>query len=343
MKIICVEEHTGDRELLKAAQPKQDAEAGYLNEVGTYFPGSMDDGDDKLPSTLNFQISTQLLQDTAQARLSEMDKRGIDMQILSYSNSPQNVPLEQQVQLTQAANDKLTAAVRANPSRFGAFACLPWSHPQAAADEHESEVNELGFVGAMLLGRPGDTVLDDPRYEPILAKLHQLRVPLYLHPGYPLPQVQQPYYSGLGTQVSARLSLFGWGWHNEAGVHLLRLMLSKQFDRFPNLQIICGHWGEMVPFYLYRLDDAIPQQVSGLSRSLTDTFKQHVHVTPSGMLTLPQFDFIQKVIGIDRILYSVDYPFLTLAGARRFLESLPIREDDKDKIAHRNAEALFRL
>ena len=343
MKIICVEEHTSDQELFQAGQPKQKAEAGYFTEVGDYFNGSPEDGDDKLPMTVNFQTSMKLLPETNGGRLAEMDKHGIDMQILSYSNPSQNVPANQQVQLTRQANNRLAQAVRENPSRFGGFASLPWSQPEAAAEELERAVKELGFVGALLLGRPGDTFLDDSQYEPILAKLNELRVPIYLHPGYPLPQVQQPYYGGLGTQVTARLSLFGWGWHNEAGVHLLRLLLSKKFDQYPHLQVICGHWGEMVPFYLARLDDTIPQKVTGLSRSITETFRQHVYVTPSGMMSLPQFEFILKVIGVDRILYSVDYPYLTLAGARRFLESLPVSPEEKEKIAHGNAELLFRI
>lgn len=343
MKIICVEEHTSDQDLLKAGQAKQKAEASYFTEVGSYFNGNPEDGDDKRPMTVDFQTSTKLLPDCDGSRLAHMDKHGIDMQVLSYSNPAQNAPADQQLQLTRQANDKLAESIRANPSRFGGFACLPWGHPEAAAEELDRSVKELGFVGALLLGRPGETFLDDAQFDVILAKLDQLRVPLYLHPGPPLPQVQQPYYGGLGTEVSARLSLFGWGWHNEAGVHLLRLILSKKFDQFPNLQVICGHWGEMVPFYLNRLDDSIPQAVSGLSRSITETFKQHVYVTPSGMMSLPQFEFIYKVVGADRILYSVDYPYLTLAGARRFLETLPVDQEDKEKIGHKNAERLFRL
>ena len=343
MRIICVEEHTSDLDLFKAGKPKQEAIAKYFTEVGPSFNGSLDDGDDQLPKTIDFQISTKLLPDRDGGRLALMDKHGIDVQILSYSNPSQDAPAEVQVQLTREANDRLAEAVRAHPSRFRGFACLPWAHPAAAAEELERAVKELGLVGTLLPGRPGDTFLDDPRYDPILAKLDELRVPLYLHPGYPLPQVQQPYYGGLGTQVTARLSLFGWGWHNEAGVHLLRLMLSRKFDQFPNLQVISGHWGEMVPFYLDRLDDALPQAMSALSRSITETFKQHVYVTPSGMMSLPQFEFIHKVVGADRILYSVDYPFLTLAGARRFLESLPVSQEDKEKMAHGNAELLFRM
>jgi uncharacterized protein len=99
----------------------------------------------------------------------------------------------------------------------------------------------------------------------------------------------------------------------------------------------------MVPFYLQRLDDTMPQEMTGLSRSITDAFRQHVYVTPSGMLNLPHFQFIHSVLGADRILYSVDYPYLTMAGARRFLESLPVSQEDKEKIAHRNAEDLFQI
>ena len=343
MKIICVEEHTVDRGLQKAGQGAQQAEAPYMTEVGTCFKGRIEDGDEARPLPIDFQTSGKLGADTGAGRIAEMDKHHIDMQILSYSNPPQGTPMGEEIQLTRDANDRLAEATRANPSRFGGFASLPWRHPEAAAEELERAVKELGFVGAMLLGRPGEVFLDDARFDPILAKLDELRVPVYLHPGYPLPQVQQPYYGGLEKQVTARLSLFGWGWHNEAGVQLLRVLLAGKFDQFRNLQVISGHWGEMVPFYLQRLDDSLPQEVSGLSRSITDTYKQHVYVTPSGMMYAPHFEFIHKVVGADRILYSVDYPYLTLAGARRFLETLSISQEEKERIAHRNAEELFRM
>ncbi len=343
IKIICVEEHTTDQDLLEAGQQKQQSDAAYFNEVGTSFRGDLEDGDDKRPMAIDFRVTAKLAADAGAGRIAEMDKHGIDMQVLSCSNPPQDAPVDQQILLTRNANNRLAIAVRTNPSRFGAFASLPWQHPEAAAEELERAVKELGFIGAILLGRPDHVFVDDPRYEPILAKLNELRVSLYLHPGYPLPQVQQPYYGDLDKQVTARLSLFAWGWHNEAGVHLLRVLLSKKFDKFPNLQVISGHWGEMVPFYLQRLDDMLPLDVTGLSRSITETFKQHVYVTPSGMMNLPHFEFIHKVVGSDRILYSVDYPYLNLAGARRFLEALPVSQEDKENIAHRNAEMLFRM
>ena len=343
MNLICVEEHIGDPDLLKAGQPKQKANAGYFTEVGTRFKGSLEDGDDKLPMSLDFNISGKLLTQSGEERIAQMDEHGIDRQILSYSNPTQDTPAGEEIELTQRANDRLAERIRANPSRFSGFAALPWQHPEAAAKELERAVKELGLVGTLLLGHPANVFLDDARFEPVLAKLNELRVPLYMHPGYPLPEVQRPYYGDLSTEVTARLSLFGWGWHNEAGVQLLRVLLSKKFDQFPNLQVISGHWGEMVPFYLQRLDDMIPQEVTGLSRSITETYKQHVYVSPSGMLNLPHFQFIHTVLGADRILYSVDFPYLTMAGARRFLEALPVSEQEKEMIAYRNAEALFRL
>ncbi len=342
MRIIVVEEHAFDAELAKATETPQAAEAGYLKELGK------DSGEDAAPSTgrpaiRSFREFTRLAFDMGDGRIAEMDAHGIDMQVLSYSNPTQLAPAGEAVDLARAANDRLAAAVRAHPGRLAGLATLPWQDPQAAAAELQRSVEELGLKGTLIIGRPGGTFLDDERYRPVLEMLSALRVPLYVHPGVPLPQVQQPYYGGLGDAVTARLSLFGWGWHAEAGVHVVRMILSGTLDRFPGLQVISGHWGEMVPFYLQRMDDAMPRQVTGLSRSITDTYRSQVFVTPSGMLNLPHFAFIREVLGVDRILHSVDYPYLTNTGARAFIEQLPVGDGDKEKIAHGNAEALFGL
>lgn len=341
LKIVCVEEHTVDSAIAKAAQPAVASEAGFMADWGSRVVDAPIDY--TRPHQVALHIALERARDLASGRLAAMDQNGVTMQILSYSNVAQLAPASDAVALTRTANDKLAEAVHANPARFAAFAILPWQNPDAAAAELERAVKELGFVGTLIQGRPGDTFLDDPRYQPVLAKLNELQVPLYVHPGYPLPQVREPYYGGLDKEVSARLSTFAWGWHNEAGVHVIRMMLVGVFEQFPSLQIISGHWGEMVPFFLQRLDDTIPRAATGFSRSLTEIYKAHVYVTPSGMLNLPHFEFIHKVLGADRILYSIDYPYVTLNGAREFLESLPISVDEKEKIAYRNAEELFRL
>ena len=342
MRIIALEEHTLDPGIAKATQATQAAEAGYMADLDSLV-------EDKPPASENrpYMLPVREIMpraaDVGAGRLADMDAHGIDMQVLSYSNAPQLAPAVQSVELTRAANDRLAEIARAHPDRFAGFATLPWQDPQAAAAELERAVHELGLKGTLLIGRPSQTFLDDPSYEPVLAKLAEMKVPLYVHPGPPLPQVQLPYYGGLAKTVTARLSLFGWGWHNEAGIQVIRMILSGTFDKFPDLQVISGHWGEMVPFYLQRMDDAMPRSVTGLSRTITDTYTSQVYVTPSGMLNLPHFKFIHEVLGADRILYAVDYPYLTNTGARAFLEQLPITQDQKEKIAHRNAEALLRL
>ncbi|MNL10903.1 Amidohydrolase [compost metagenome] len=121
------------------------------------------------------------------------------------------------------------------------------------------------------------------------------------------------------------------------------MLLAGAFDRHPGLQVISGHWGEMVPFFLQRLEDSIPQEASGLRRPIVQTYREHVYVSPSGMLTLPHFQFIHALMGAERILYSIDYPYQSLDGARAFIERLPVSDVDKALIAHGNAERLLGL
>ena len=345
MRIICVEEHVADPDIVRAVHPVLSGIGGYMSGLCTQFQDRPDSFGDGLPHLNPVSLAMDLVRDSGAGRIADMDRHGIDMQVLSCNGPVQFAPAGEAVALARASNDRLAQAIRAYPTRFGGFAVLPWQDPQAAADELDRAVGELGFVGALIVGRPGETFLDDPRYRPVLARLDALRAPLSVHPGLPLPQVQAPYYGGLGgafeAEVTARLSMFGWGWHNEAGIHVVRMMLAGLFDSLPNLQVISGHWGEMVPFYLNRLDDMIPPGASGLSRTIGETYRAHVSVTPSGMMNLPHFEFIRSVLGIDRILYSIDYPFLTQTGARAFLETLPVGADDRERIAHGNAEALF--
>ena len=343
MKMICLEEHAVDGAITKAAQPRLAAEASYMADWGSRVHDRGVVVGEARPALQSMATAIPLAADLGAGRIAEMDAHGIDMQIISYSSPLQLAPADQAVDLARAANDRLAEAVRLHPTRFGGFAALPWQDPEAAARELERAVTSLALRGTLLVGRPGDTFLDDERYAPVLAKLDELRVPIYVHPGAPLPAVRDRYYAGFDDEVSARLSLFGWGWHHEAGIQVVRMMLAGVFERHPGLQVISGHWGEMVPFYLQRLDDTIPQEATRLSRSISETYRSHVYVTPSGMLNVPHFEFIHKVMGVDRILYSVDYPYLSNTGARRFLEDAPFSREDREKIAHTNTEGLLRL
>ncbi|MDO5611456.1 MAG: amidohydrolase family protein [Pseudomonadota bacterium] len=339
MKLICVEEHVLDADIGRAGAPLALAQAPYLPDWGRRVTDGKT-ADNSRPHVLAAAESARLGLDMGAGRLADMDRAGIDMQVLSYGGFPQLLPAAQAIELCRAANDRLAGAIAAHPTRFSGFATLPWQAPEAAAQEMQRAAR-MGLKGALINGRPGDDFLDAPRHGPILGVLNELRLPLFVHPGLPLPQVQRPYYGGFDPEVTARLSMFGWGWHNEAGVLTLRLLLSGAFDRFPQLQVISGHWGEMVPFYLQRLEDAIPQEASGLSRGIVQTYREHVYVTPSGMLTEPHFRFILEVMGAQRILYSVDYPYQSLDGVRSFLQHAQISEGDRTAIAQGNAERLL--
>lgn len=343
MKLICVEEHVLDPVLGAATRRLVGDEAPYLNDWGSRVVDGRHGTDRSRPHVVASGESARKALAMGATRVADMDAAGITMQVLSYGGFPQLLPADEAIDLCRAANDKLAAAARTHPTRFSGFATLPWQEPEAAACELERAVKELGLKGALINGRPGTTFLDNSYYEPVLAAFDALKVPLYIHPGLTLPVVQDPYYGGLGRELSARLSMFAWGWHNEAGIEVLRMLLAGLFDRYPNLQVISGHWGEMVPFFLQRLEDSIPQEVSGLKRPIVQTYREHIFVSPSGMLTMPHFQFIYSLMGAERILYSIDYPYQSLDGARAFIDRLPVSAAEKALIAHGNAERLLRL
>lgn len=342
MKLICIEEHAVDPAITRAAQPVLETQAPYLSLQRSSDVVARTGITDR-PSLINLTDALTLGTDLGDGRIQNMDQHGIDVQVVSYTSPVQHAPVDQAPDLARAANDRLAHAIRENPTRLSGFAVLPWQDPVAAVDELDRAVGALGLKGVLLAGRPGDSFLDDPFYRPVLDKLSKLGTPLYLHPFHPLREVQQAYYAGFSDEVSTMFSLGGWGWHHEAGIHVVRLILAGVFDRFPGLQVISGHWGEMVPFYLQRLDDMLPTRMTGLTASITETYRKHVWITPSGMFHEPHFEFVRSVVGLDRVLWSVDYPFLTLTGTRQFLEDLELTDEERHQIAHRNVEDLLGL
>lgn len=298
-------------------------------------------------STFNLTFSQALasqLTDLGVGRIASMDATGIDMQVLSYASpGTQVLPASEAVPLAIDANDQLAAAIRAYPRRFAGFATLPTPEPEAAAAELERCVRTLGFKGALINGRTGERFLDDPVFRPLLETAAELDVPLYVHPTKPPEAVHAAYYAGFDAAISANLATAGWGWHIETGLHALRLILAGVFDRYPRLQFILGHWGEMIPFYLARINEAFSPIATHLQRPVADYFLNHFYVTPSGLFTLPPFLLTLQIMGADRIMYSADYPYLFDTQARTFLEQAPISPADREKIAHLNAERVLKL
>ena len=196
----------------------------------------------------------------------------------------------------------------------------------------------------MLNGRTGTKYVDHPDFRQIFRVAAECEVPVYIHPQSPPSAVQQIYYDGFDEKVSAIFSTAGWGWHLETATNALRLILSGIFDELPTLQIILGHWGEMVPFYIERLE-AFAMAKPRLKRSVPEYLRRNFHVTSGGILSVPMMLHAIAAIGSDRILSAMDYPFVPAAAgaARLFLENAPISQDDREKIAHGNASRLLRI
>lgn len=287
------------------------------------------------------------LSDLDSERISDMDTAGIDVQVISHNApGPQGRGGTEGAAMARKVNDELAAATERHPGRLAAFASLPTSSPDAAEDELARAVTELGFAGAMIhstLGTDG-AFLDDPRFDGLLARFAELDVPLYLHPAPPPAALRETLFGGLPPAVSATMSTAGWGWHAEAGLHALRLVMAGVFDRHPGLKLIIGHCGEMLPFQLARIDQTMPPpSVTGLAGPPSEYFLRNVWVTTSGMFSLPPVLCTLSVFGVDRVLFSVDYPFASNAAGRALLDQLPVSPADKAKIAGGNAETLLRL
>jgi predicted TIM-barrel fold metal-dependent hydrolase len=284
------------------------------------------------------------LRDLGRGRLADMDANGIDLQVISHvAPAAQGLAGAEGIARAREANDRLAAAVRAHPDRFAGFATLPTADPRAAADELERAVYDLGLIGALVnstLGSNG-AFLDDARFAPLLERFERLDVPLYLHPAPPSAALREALYHGLPPAVAARLATGAWGWHAEAGLHVLRMIATGVFDRHPGVRMIVGHCGEMVPFMLDRIDAMLRPDSIALKPS--DCFRRNIWVTTSGLFSLPPVLCTVQVLGVDRVLFSVDYPFGDNAAGRALLDTLPLAPADKAKIAGGNAERVLGL
>ncbi|MEV6984434.1 amidohydrolase family protein [Sphaerisporangium sp. NPDC051017] len=283
----------------------------------------------------------RLLADLGASRFEAMDETGIDTQVLSLTTPGlQNLAPADAVALQSAVNDELAEAVRAHPDRYQGFAALATPQPDAAAEELVRAVTRLGLNGAMVFGRTRERHLDDPVFSPILEAAQELRAPLYLHPQSPPPEVRAAYYRTADELTTAALSTFGIGWHYDTGVQLLRLIIGGVFDRYPELQVVVGHWGEVVLFYLERIAK-IPG-LARLDRPLLDYFRTNLYLTPSGMFSRRYLGWAADIVGTDRLLFATDYPFefAPAGGARAFLEQADLTAADREQFASGTWERL---
>jgi uncharacterized protein len=328
MRVVALEEHFTAPDLVRRIDPEAIKRRGFRPRTA---PSSGPNPLESLP-----EIGAQ--------RLQLMDDAGITVQVLSNTGpGPDLVPGADGVALARAMNDHLAEAIARRPDRFAGFAVLPMQSDTPTADELVRAVKQLRFAGALINGTTEGRFLDHPHYRDLLAAAEELDVPIYIHPHLAPEPVRQAYYSNLQPGAARVLEAAGWGWHSETAVHVLRLVLSGALDRHPRLKLIVGHMGEMLPMMLARIDEVFALDIKHLQRPISRTIIEQVWVTTSGIFTQPPFLAALQTFGIDRLMFSVDYPYAPNAKGRAFLDRVSLSPADMAKLTHGNADALLKL
>jgi predicted TIM-barrel fold metal-dependent hydrolase len=292
----------------------------------------------------NNKVAYDRLYDRGPLRLEQMDAAGIDFQILSLFDPgvQDETDVSVATDLARRANDDLAETVRGTPERFGGFATLATQDPDAAAAELERAVDQLGLVGGLINGHCQGRYLDDPAYEGLFGRAEEMGAPIYLHPTTPHPAVMDAWFA---PYVGDGLHLASWGFAAETGTHVLRLIYSGLFDKFPRLQMIIGHLGEMLPFAAYRIDRYYGLGGSGsgpnLQRLPSEYLRNNFHITTSGNFCPSAFACTLDVMGADRVMFSVDYPMDDNQTGAQFLADYPMDDATRRKVSSENAVALF--
>lgn len=291
-------------------------------------------------TTLHSGRLERRLVDLADERLSLMDETGLDVQVLSLTTPALHDLGPESVDIARRTNDMVAAAVARHPHRFQALATLPVTVPTEAVRELERCIKTLGFKGAILCGRVGTRNLDHADLAPVFRCAEALGAPLLLHPRVPSQAVRTAYYSGFTPELDTAFATYGIGWHYDAGIQFLRLILAGTFDQMPKLQVILGHWGELVLFYAERL--ASLDRVAGLNQPISSYLRQNLHVTASGLFLTHYLELAQRHVGSNRLLFSTDFPYQYRPGrdARKFLDNCGLTENAKADLAHGNWQRL---
>ncbi|UFH55891.1 amidohydrolase family protein [Spirosoma sp. KNUC1025] len=296
------------------------------------------------PPVSNRDASSRLmlpkLLDLDDGRLADMDENGVDMHLLSLGlPGVQMFETDQAVGLARLSNDRLAEAIRRHPTRFAGLACFAPQDPSEAAKEMERSINTLKLNGFLVNSHTGNAYLDEQRFWPILEAAEALGAPLYIHPRAPSDGMAAPFRD-------YRIEGAIWGYAIEAGTHALRLMLSGVLDRFPRLKIVLGHMGEALPFWLWRLDFmGAPGARAGRGNQLkpSEYFKRNFSITTSGVEDPLALRFSIDKLGIDSVMWAIDYPYQPTAPAVSFIESATLTDQERAKVAHVNAERIFRI
>ncbi len=280
-------------------------------------------------------------------RISEMDRHGIGFAILSL-NAPVVQAItdtSQAIDLAVKTNDFLAEEIDRRPDRFAGFAALPMQDPDIAARELTRCVKELGFKGALVNGfsqrDTEDSMIfyDLPEYRPFWQTVEELDTTFYLHPRSPIP-AQDRHYEGHPWFLAP-----AWGFAAETSIHALRLLASGLFDEFSGLKLILGHLGEHIPYDIWRIDHRLKKATLEMpaKKTFTEYFRSNIYLTTSGNFNTRALKCAMDVMGAERILFSVDYPFENTSDGTDWFDNLDIGEENLLKIGRTNAERLFNL
>jgi 2,3-dihydroxybenzoate decarboxylase len=314
-RIITIEEHYWDAELIKATG----GHGGMRNAA-----------------------MLERLHDLGALRIKEMDEAGIDFQVISHgAPATQRLPAESAVRLARETNDRLAAAIKPHRDRFAAFGVLPTPDPAGAADELDRVVSELGFKGGIVHGLTNGAFLDEKRFWPIFARAEKLDVPLYLHPATPHEAVVEAYYKDYVTTFPNVISS-AWGFTVETATQAIRMVLSGVFETHPGLKIIIGHMGETLPFLMGRISESLSRP-GNRPLDFRKTFCSHFHITTSGNFSTPALICTMLEMGADRVIFSVDWPFVANPPGVEWMKGVPLSAEDKAKILGGNAAKLLKL
>ncbi|KAK5064486.1 hypothetical protein LTR84_000319 [Exophiala bonariae] len=281
-------------------------------------------------------------------RLASMNNGKVSIQVISHRPNTLAIPPE----ICTATNNELYDAIQnsPDPTRFAAFAMLPTAYPDAAAKELKRCVEDLHFVGSLIDNTTNDKYYDDEFFWPIFAAHEQLGVPVYLHGAPHVLDQSSAYHGNYPPAVSDFLANFGFGWHSEVALHVLKLFASGLFDKHPRLKLILGHMGEHLPYTLERQHRLIQKTWPAATRPqrhLLQVWHENIYVTTSGMFSMAPMSCLIHMCCADKVLYSVDYPFCSNQEGLRFISALResgmINDEDFASIAYKNAERLLGL
>ena len=275
-------------------------------------------------------------------RLQEMDEFGVDMHLLSLTApGVQMFDADTATDLAALANDRLAEVCARHPTRFAGLASFAPQAPRRAAKEMERAIRTLKLNGFMLNSHTHGEYLDDQKYWPVLEAAEGLGACIYIHPRAASDGLKGPLQDyGMDSAM--------WGYGVEVGTHVVRMMAAGVFDRFPRLKICIGHMGEAIPFWIWRITfmnsrAQIIDRAPKTKLTMAEYFRRNFVVTTSGVEDPLALDYTIRKLGIDSVMWAIDYPYQPTRPAVQFMDSAPVSEADRAKLYHLNAERIFHI